>query len=443
MPLLSDEPHQKGKRLIAIEDSAVKKLLDFLRDTVHSPDRAFLDVDSLPEELRELGEGLVRLSREVTESRDLAARLARGDLSGPLPPRDNEISSSLKTLHSSLKHLTWQTQQIAKGDYSQRVEFMGDFADAFNTMTRQLRERSETARMELEIIRNKTQELERSNGLFKAVTERMPGWILVRDKKNGERLYANRLAEQTLVNSKFEPELVKKLLELCADIEEVGTKKAEFSIEVGGSYYYYSVMLYPIEWYGSDAVAAFVTDIGAEREQMKELENAAFRDMLTGAYNRRFGMKTLNEWMDRGEGFVIGFIDLDRLKYVNDVFGHAEGDKYILSVSKLLEKFSIDRFVCRLGGDEFMVMAKDRTAEESEVTLESLRNELISQEYFSEKGNISYSRSISYGVVSNEDKGLTVSELLSQADEKMYKYKRAHRSERMNRYQYVEAQDGY
>ncbi|MEW6266117.1 MAG: response regulator [Thermodesulfobacteriota bacterium] len=48
--------------------------------------------------------------------------------------------SSLKSLQASLRHLTWTTQQIAKGDFNKKVDFMGEFSQAFNSMTKQLEE---------------------------------------------------------------------------------------------------------------------------------------------------------------------------------------------------------------------------------------------------------------------------------------------------------------
>ena len=54
------------------------------------------------------------------------------DVTVPLPK--NFLASPFKELHSHLQHLTWQAKQVAKGDYSQRVDFMGDFSEAFNFM---------------------------------------------------------------------------------------------------------------------------------------------------------------------------------------------------------------------------------------------------------------------------------------------------------------------
>ena len=50
------------------------------------------------------------------------------------------VLQSFKSLQASLRHLTWKTQKIAAGDFSQRVDFMGDFSTAFNSMTQQLQQ---------------------------------------------------------------------------------------------------------------------------------------------------------------------------------------------------------------------------------------------------------------------------------------------------------------
>ena len=64
--------------------------------------------------------------------------LSRGELNYTPPQGKMRVLQSFKSLQASLRHLTWKTQQIAAGDFSQRIDFMGDFSDAFNSMTQQL-----------------------------------------------------------------------------------------------------------------------------------------------------------------------------------------------------------------------------------------------------------------------------------------------------------------
>jgi signal transduction histidine kinase/ActR/RegA family two-component response regulator len=119
-------------------------LFKYLRDVMYAPSKASLDLRRIPDDLQTLGKGLQFFCECAMESASLAKSLSKGVLGVPLPSRQNEMAAPLKSLHATLSHLTWQTQQVAKGDYSQRVNFMGDFADAFNTMIQQLDERWKT-----------------------------------------------------------------------------------------------------------------------------------------------------------------------------------------------------------------------------------------------------------------------------------------------------------
>ncbi len=65
---------------------------------------------------------------------DFIIPLSKGELAEIKISPKNYFGSPFKELHSHLLHLTWQTNQVANGDFSQRVDFMGDFSEAFNTM---------------------------------------------------------------------------------------------------------------------------------------------------------------------------------------------------------------------------------------------------------------------------------------------------------------------
>ena len=125
-------------------------LFAYLKDIIYNPVNAHLNADELPDDFKDLGKGLQYFCNCLVEASALAKELAKGNLDCPMPSRGNELASPLKMLHSSLKHLTWQTQQVAKGDYKQRVDFMGDFSAAFNNMVSQLAERWEISLNEKE-----------------------------------------------------------------------------------------------------------------------------------------------------------------------------------------------------------------------------------------------------------------------------------------------------
>jgi signal transduction histidine kinase len=70
---------------------------------------------------------------------ELVQALSRGEIEHQAPRGNSALLASLKNLQGSLRHLTWTTQQIAKGDFSHQVGFMGDFSQAFNDMANQLK----------------------------------------------------------------------------------------------------------------------------------------------------------------------------------------------------------------------------------------------------------------------------------------------------------------
>jgi adenylate cyclase len=95
-------------------------------------------------EIRQLLTFVNRFLTEFAPFAEAMEQIAHGELdTGPLLGR-MAVVNSYKTLRANLRHLTWKTQQIAGGDLTQRLDFMGDFSAAFNTMTQQLKESYET-----------------------------------------------------------------------------------------------------------------------------------------------------------------------------------------------------------------------------------------------------------------------------------------------------------
>ncbi|NEX21900.1 diguanylate cyclase [Thiorhodococcus mannitoliphagus] len=99
-----------------------------------------LQPTGLSEGLQPFAERLDALLESLAALRRLSIALANGDLAHETPS-GSHLLGPLKQLQSSLRHLTWQTQQVAQGDLEQHVDFLGDFSDAFNQMIQALREK--------------------------------------------------------------------------------------------------------------------------------------------------------------------------------------------------------------------------------------------------------------------------------------------------------------
>ena len=100
--------------------------------------------DDLPNnEIRQLINFVNRFLVEFAIFTETMEQIAQGELKTRPMTSKMAVVQSIKALQSNLKHLTWKTQQIAAGDLEQKVDFMGDFSTAFNSMTQQLKDSHE------------------------------------------------------------------------------------------------------------------------------------------------------------------------------------------------------------------------------------------------------------------------------------------------------------
>ncbi len=116
--------------------------------------------DDFPEnEIRQAVGYINRFLDEYAATTNLVDSLSKGDIEQQGPPGHSALLASLKNLQGNLRHLTWATQQIAKGDFSHQVGFMGEFSQAFNSMTGQLRSSFKEREQSEQTMQGRIQEL--------------------------------------------------------------------------------------------------------------------------------------------------------------------------------------------------------------------------------------------------------------------------------------------
>lgn len=156
------------------------------------------------------------------------------------------------------------------------------------------------------------------------------------------------------------------------------------------------------------------------------LQDLSLKDDLTNLYNRR-GFLTLGEQQLKyarraDKNFAIFFIDMDRLKHINDNYGRQEGDSAIKKVAKLLiSSFRAADVIARIGGDEFTVLVFDTNKNDMDTLIKRIH---VAFENYNAVSKKSYHLSISIGVnfVDMNNKS-TFEEMISYADKKLYEEK--------------------
>jgi len=397
-------------------DSGLKTLFDYLGQVIYEPDNASLVIEDLPEHLQEFGSGLKFFADCVMETTAFALAMSKGSLDGALPSRGNEIAAPLKSLHASLKHLTWQAQRIALGDYNQRVAFMGDFASAFNTMVEQLAEREQHLEERLMQIEEKSASLVQGNLLLTNLIHYVPQQIFVINKDNHEIVLTNNIAAIELMQNVDYLENIISLITPCQE-PEAGCGY-DIAYENEGITRYLQISRFSLEWHDKDSEVYAISDVTEARKEFADLKSHAYRDSLTGLFNRAYGMMTFNLWLDEKKRFAVIFVDLDSLKYVNDVFGHAEGDIYIIRAGEHLKTFTPDALVCRIGGDEYMLLAPGFGFDDALARMNEVAKNLRNDEHQLDK---EYTYNMSFGIASvDRDNILPAGDILGAADMRMY-----------------------
>lgn len=252
--------------------------------------------------------------------RDFSIALSTGDLHRELPVK-GPLAGALKSLAANLRHLTWQVSAIAAGDLSQRVDFLGEFSEAFNGMTEQL---------------------------------------------------GSTLAE-----------LRERDRELSAAHDE----------------------------------------LKIAHSQLMELST---RDPLTGLLNRR---SLEDRWVaekaraDRsGEPICVIVADLDKFKDVNDTWGHAAGDAVLIGFAEqVTQSLRTSDLVFRTGGDEFLILLPATASTGCSGVATRICDAFSSCDLGPALEKCEHTGS--FGIAEYPRHGTTLEDLVSAADEALYRVK--------------------
>lgn len=163
-------------------------------------------------------------------------------------------------------------------------------------------------------------------------------------------------------------------------------------------------------------------DAALENENQEQMEQLAFFDSLTGLKNRGCFEKDCEKYLP--VNLTVIFIDANELKVTNDTYGHQIGDELLKCISKGIQQVWSKEYAYRVGGDEFWIMLQnvddDTVGEEIAEFKDALSNFEI------EGMRISVAIGVAKG---NSEK--TIEELITEADQEMYKDKRQYKKTRV------------
>jgi len=162
-----------------------------------------------------------------------------------------------------------------------------------------------------------------------------------------------------------------------------------------------------------------------------ELERVAVRDTLTPLYNRRYFLTALNERLNRAKRYnskaAMLFLDVNRMKFINDAFGHSAGDFALIHIAQLIQaNIRTTDVAARIGGDEFAIIIEEVDKDAAIAKVEELEQILratpcdFGSDFGEEK--LMVSASIGFTMLMPNDNDESA---IERADADMYARKRA------------------
>lgn len=392
-------------------------LNEYLKAVMEDPQNAHLDIKELPRDLRDFGKNLAFLGECLKENRELGEKIQKGDLSlNDMPSEKNPLAAPLKVAHSNMRHIAWHARQIELDDYSQRLDFMGELGDQFNHMTEHLQQR-----MDASVMAGGTGmsgALNRNMELIQALASHMNKMIFAFDME-GNQIYINKSAEWF---EKVVPRCIDEIREQMTSFNNFDSGQATWEIEVAdeikGVVRYFTVesFLFNQDRAGNGAIAHIISDDTERRNKENLVQSMAYTDPLTGLQNLRAAEELMEKWMEHGEEFMVSLIDLDGLKECNDHHGHKSGDRYLKDATKALSIMSGQ--LCRIGGDEFVLLSIGNDVEMQNEKLDTIRTALL--------GDMSVPWRMSFSFATEHvpaDTDMSIDDIMNNADLKMYEYK--------------------
>ena len=177
-------------------------------------------------------------------------------------------------------------------------------------------------------------------------------------------------------------------------------------------------------WISSMSMALAKLQMYQENQVLNEMRQQYGRDALTGIPNRREMESVLQKQYDHlrqsGESFFVISVDMDGLKYINDHFGHLEGDEALKALAEILGEEQGEKGVAaRTGGDEFQICIATQSQGIVESRIAAIRRRI---DLFNEKKEKPYELSASIGYA-RCDQCVPLLNCLQQADKNMYQEK--------------------
>jgi diguanylate cyclase (GGDEF)-like protein/PAS domain S-box-containing protein len=349
---------------------------------------------------------------------DTATSIEAADRSA-LESADGQFRSEFLVERGSKKRVLASTRVVARDDKN-RPEFL---IALFDDITDR---------------RSLSQELENTKKFLELVVDNIPVSLIVERVSDGRYLLANRSAE-TILNRRredatgltaadiFNPREAKLIIARDeAAIKKRGLMTEEHPISTKDGLRLFLTRRMTVLNAAGEPQYLIKTheDVTDRRQTESRMAHMAYHDGLTDLPNRAAFLQALAQMIEACEGtdeeFAVLSVDLDGLKEVNDVFGHAVGDKLLIEVSRRIQASARGGVVARLSGDEFGLIIDGKQPAAGKALAEQLAG-VLAQEFLIDGKSVR--TGVTTGIAIFPDNGADAASLLANAGAALFRAK--------------------
>lgn len=434
LPFPEEEPRRSPAEAagppepLSTEESC-RRLGLYLEDILRDASNARLDAEGLSAPFHQLGEAMRSFQILAEQIVSYSTQLSKGNLELDFPESNSCLFGGLKNLHANLKHLTWQTGQVTKGDYSQNVSHLGQFSSTFNTMIRQLKVRESLLKSEIKLAQRRAEIIKGYTGMLVDLLAQRNEWLLVVDLETQEILHCNKRPQtgRAVVccdgcdrRLSIQPELLKWDASEQYKIWEAEEQKDGVC---------YRVASFPVEWKDRSSCIHIITDVTEEKMNARLLKEDVYYDMDTGIRNRRFLEEFMSQLLRDRLDATLCYLDLEGVGEINAAYGYKAGDSYIQNfVDTVRKNFRSGDTFARVKDDKFCLVLSGAVKH----LIERKMDEIIS--LFQQNEDRVFNRRCNFRYhiieIEGEENRLTCSELLKKAASAVQKAKETARQKR-------------
>jgi diguanylate cyclase (GGDEF)-like protein/PAS domain S-box-containing protein len=353
---------------------------------------------------------------------ETAARIEAADRAA-LESKDGHFRSELVVERGSEKRLLSSNRVIARNEKNQPVFLTAMFDDV-------------TERRSL------SRELENTKKFLELVVDNIPVSLIVERVSDGRYLLANRSAEAILGRRReevtgltaadiFNPREAKLIIardEAAIKKRDLLTEEHPISTKDGLRLFLTRRMTVLDEAGTPQYLIKTHEDVTDRRQTESRMAHMAYHDGLTDLPNRAAFLQALTQMIEACAGtdeeFAVLSVDLDGLKEVNDVFGHATGDKLLIEVARRIQAAARGGVVARLSGDEFGLIIDGKQPEAGQELAQQLAETMATEFLIDDK---SVRTGLTTGIAVFPHNGADAASLLANAGAALFRAKQKSR----------------